>query len=360
MSVKEVLEKALAATLVDESLLRATYGSACIKDELDKLNKSRATQSLALASLVAKGVHPDWDTRIHEVQQKVGAHNLRGVSGKVNGLLHERGLLPTSTDYACLTPAFKGVGAPFDKHFTGNIKPRESLPALLNILELINTTATPELLNSMLLYILSGLHDKKKKDEAERQTKVDCSNQFSLQDVSNILRKIDSLHGADVSKLPVIVAHAVLSVVQPYLLQRLSVVPLKEHTEADKDRSYGDVEAVDSSSAHMIAIEVKHKIPINDSIMLTFDNKTKGKAIPLKFILSTAKTEKRYKDDICIDTVDGFVTTYLQMGLLHEKNICSIFLQELRKKIISHDNLYLDTKKAANEILTALLASPSP
>jgi hypothetical protein len=359
MSVKEVLEKALAATPGDESLLRAEYGSACIKDELDKLNKSRATQSVALASFVAKMLYSYWDTRMHEVQNG-GSHNLRGISGKVNGLLHEKGLLPTSTDYACLTPAFKGVGAPFDKHFTGNIRPRESLPALLNILELINTTATPELLNSMLLYILSGLRDEKKKDQAERETKVDCSNEFSVQDASNALRKIHSLHGAGVSKLPVIVTHAVLCVVQPYLLQTLSVVPLKEHTEADKDRSCGDVEAVDSSSAPRLAIEVKHSIAIKDSIILTFEDKTKGKAIPLKFILSTAKTEKRYKDNICIDTVDGFVTTHLQMGLFHEKNICSIFLQELRKNIISHDNLCLPTKKAANEILTALLASPSP
>lgn len=359
MPYKEVVEKALGATLVDESLLRVKHGTDSIKGELDKLNKSRATQSVALASIVAKMVHPAWDTRIHEVQNG-GSHNLRGISGKVNELLHERGLLPKSTDYACLTPAFKGVGAPFNKDFTGNIRPRESLPALLNILELINTTATPELLNSMLLYILSGLHDKKKKDEAERETKVDCSNEFSLQDVLNTLRKIHSLHGADVSKLPVIVAHALLSVVQPYLWQTLSVVPLKEHTEADKDKSCGDVEAVDSSSSPRLAIEVKHLIPIKDPIILTFENKVKGKGISLKFILSTAKTEKRYKDNICIDTVDGFVTTHLQMGLLLEKNICSIFLQELRKNIISHDNLCLPTKKAANEILTALLASPSP
>jgi hypothetical protein len=51
MPYKEVVEKALGATLVDESLLDS------IKGELDKLNKSRATQSVAFTGLrLALGV----------------------------------------------------------------------------------------------------------------------------------------------------------------------------------------------------------------------------------------------------------------------------------------------------------------
>lgn len=354
-----ILQKALDSNIVDTTRLTEKYEDICIKDHLDRLNKSRATQSIAIASLVAKQVVPDWDTRLHEVQIG-GTYNLRGISGKVNAILYSKRLLPASTDYACLTPAFKGVSAPFNKEFTGSIKPRESLPALLSILELINTTATPELLTNILQYILSHLKDKKKRDDTIKETVVVSSRGFSIINIINTLIKLHAL-GDGSSKLPVIVVFTTVSIIQPYLWQTLSIVPLKEHTEADKDRSCGDVEAVDSVNKPMIAVEIKHKLPITDSVIQTFNDKISGKDIPLTFILST-KTDivKQFvKDNISIDTVNGFVATYLHMALFHEKNIYSIFLHELRKNIVNHPNLNIIIKESANEILTSLLVSPS-
>jgi hypothetical protein len=354
-----ILKKALDFDIVDANPLEERFRDVRIKDNLDRLNKSRATQAVAIASLVAKLVVPDWDTRLHEVQIG-GTHNLRSISGKVNAVLYSLGLLPTSTDYACLTPAFKGNRAPFNKEFTGSIKPRESLPALLSILELINTTASPELLTNMLQYILLYLKDKKKRDDTVKESVVVSSRDFSITDIINTLIKLHAL-GDGSSKLPVIVVFTTVSIIQPYLWPTLSIVPLKEHTEADKDRSCGDVEAVDSLNKPMIAIEIKHNLPITDSVIQTFDEKISGKDIPLTFILST-KTDtvnKFVKDDINIDTVNRFVTGLLQHTLFHKKNICSIFLHELRKNIVNHPNLNITIKESANEILRSLLVSPS-
>ena len=354
-----IIQSALEKETFDITPLREKYGDVEIKQELDTLNKSRATQSVVIASLVAKRCYPNWDNRVHEVQIG-GHHNLRSISGSINKMLYAKGLIPAATDYACLTPAFKGVSAPFNKQFTGSIKPRDSLPAMLTIVEFINTTATPESLTLMLAYILSTLKEAKKKDDAVKVSHVVSVNRFSIDTVSNTLDKLYTL-GAGSSKLPVIVAFTLLSVAQPYLWQAYTLAPLKEHTEADKDRSCGDIEMFDSLSTPKIVIEVKHNIKIDDSIILIFDRKTKDKDVPLKFIITTAKTVKRFtENNICIDTVNGFVTTYLQMILLYEKNICSIFLEELRKQIVKHGNLLINIKQSANEILTSLLVSASP
>jgi hypothetical protein len=358
-NIEPIIHEALDCNIGDTTRLILKCGDICVKDHLDSLNKSRATQAVVIASLVAKQAVPDWDTRLHEVQIG-GTHSLRGISGKVNAILYSKRLLPTCTDYACLTPAFKGVRAPFNKEFTGSIKPRESLSALLSILELINTNATPELLTTILGYILSYLKDKKKTNDTLKDSVVVSSKGFSIVDITNTLNKLHAL-GNGSSKLPVIVVFTSVSIIQPYLWPTLSIVPLKEHTEADKDRSCGDVEAVDSFNKPMIAIEIKHKLPITDSVIQTFDDKISGKDVPLSFILSTkTDTLKRFVNhNISIDTLNGFVSTYLHMALFYEKNIYLTFLYELRKNIVNHPNLDITIKKSANEILTSLLVSPS-
>jgi hypothetical protein len=137
--------------------------------------------------------------------------------------------------------------------------------------------------------------------------------------------------------------------------------PLKEHTAPDNhSKSYGDIEGLDNCLKPKIAIEVKHKISINDTIVAIFDEKIKEEYIPLKFIITTAKTERRVvQNNICIDTLNGFVISYLQHTLFHEKTICLLFIKELRTQIVSYKNMSVSIKESINEILTSLLVSQS-
>jgi hypothetical protein len=107
----------------------------------------------------------------------------------------------------------------------------------------------------------------------------------------------------------------------------------------------------------LIAIEVKHKIDINDTIVMIFDKKTNDASIPLKYILTTSKTSKHFvKNNICIDTVSGFTTSYLQQSLLHNTQMCYIFMKELRIRIMSYHNLPVDKKETINNVIISLLA----
>lgn len=371
------LYSSLLQTAIDSSIVNTTRltekcgdGDVCIKDELDiiskNISKSWAPLKATVVSVVAKIMHPDWDTRNHQTQLG-GKHSLRTIDRcHISNYLYKKGLYDTSTEFA-LTRSFEKA-EPFNRKYSGMISPKECKTAFLNIVEVINTKIdTPthllnDILNDMLVYLMTFLKNRKDTTTKLKNSIVVSSSSkvVNILDVSNLLDEINKL-GSGSSVIPVIIAHTLLSVIQPYLWATISMKPLKEHTAPDNhSKSYGDIEGVDPSSKPQIAIEIKHKIPINDTIVAIFDEKTKDEDIPLKFIITTAKTERRVvQNNICIDTLNGFVISCLQQTLFHERTICLIFIKELRTQIVSYKNMSVSTKETINEILTSLLVSPS-
>jgi hypothetical protein len=347
-----IIQKALDATLFDASLI------AGIKDELDILTNATSPLKATVVSVVAKIKDFDWDTRLH--QKGIGGkHSLRSIDEKfVSKYLHEKGLYNTNTPFA-LTRSFEKA-EPFNKSYSGKISPPKCKTAFLNIVELINEKATIELLNNILIYLMQFLKQDKEKNDKLKSSTVETSKELNLLDVSNFLEQINTL-GSGLSVVPVIVVHTLLSIIQPHLWKGITIKKLKEHTAADThSNSYGDVEGLTDASVPMIAIEVKHKISISDSIVTTFDNKTNQVNIPLKFIITTAKTSRKLeKNNICIDSLTNFTTSYLQQALFFEKAICTEFIKELRKNIVNYTNISTDVKENLNTILTSLLVSPS-
>lgn len=163
------------------------------------------------------------------------------------------------------------------------------------------------------------------------------------------------------SVIPVIIIHTLLLVIQPYLWPGISINKLKEHTSVDKhSNSYGDIQGIDSNIKTKIAIEVKHKISINDSIIDIFNKKMCIEDIPLKFIITTANISKRIvKNNICIDTLTNFILSYLQQTLFYEKKICLIFTERLRLQLVEYNNVSIESKKLCNEIITSHLVVSS-
>lgn len=357
-----ILQKALDSNSVNTTCLTEKHGDICIKDELDKIikntSKSWAPLKATIVSVVAKMVNPDWDTRLHQTQIG-GKYSLRTTDRcYVCNYLYNKGLYDSPTESA-LTRSFEKA-EPYNKNYSGKISPKESKSAFLNLVEIINTKIDTQLLNDILIYLLSFLKNREKRQLRLNDSIVVSSKHINMLDVSKLLDEINKL-GSGSSVVPVIIAHTLLSVIQQYLLVGITMKPLKEHTAADNhSKSCGDIEGIDISFNCKIAIEVKHKISITDTIVAIFDEKTKDEDIPLKFIITTAKTERRVvQNNICIDTLNGFVISYLQQTLFHEKTICLLFIEELRKQIVSYKNMSLSIKESINEILTSLLVSPS-
>ena len=359
-----LLQKALDSNIVDTTRLMEKYGDICIKDELDIISnntsKSWAPLKACVVSVIAKIANPDWDTRNHQTQIG-GKYSLRTIDRNyVSNYLFNNGLYDTSTEFA-LTRSFEKP-EPFNKEYSGNISPKECKISFLNIVEVINTKIDIHLLNDILVYLITFLKNRKETTTTLKNSIIVSSNDVNIHilDVSKLLDKINNL-GSGSSVIPVIISHTLLSVIQPYLWVGISIKPLKEHTAPDNhSKSHGDIEGLDINFKPKIAIEVKHKITINDTIVAIFNEKIKDEDIPLKFIITTAKTERKVvQNNICIDTLNGFVISYLQQTLFHEKTICLIFIKELRKQIVSYKNMSVCIKESINEILTSLLVSPS-
>ena len=361
VKVEMTLQKALDSTIVDITRLTEKYGDVCIKYALDiisnNISKSRAPFKAITASVIAKLIYPDWDTRKHQTQIG-GLHSLRTIDKHASDYLCKNELYDSVTPFA-LTRTFEKA-EPYHKNYSGNIQPKESKSAFLNVVDIINTKIDINLLNDILVYLITFLKNRKEATTSLKNSTVVSSKDMNILDVSKLLNEINKFDSGS-SVIPVIIAHTLLSAIQPYLWVGITMKPLKEHTAPDNhSKSCGDIEGIDSSSKTKIAIEVKHKIRINESIIMVFDRKTKDEDIPLKFIITTAKTERKVvQNNICIDTLNGFVISYLQMALFHEKKICSIFLHKLRENIINHTNLDITIKESANNILTSLLVSPS-
>jgi hypothetical protein len=357
-----LLQKALDSNIVDTTRLTEKCGDICIKDELDiilkNISKSWAPFKATVVSIIAKIAYPDWDTRNHQTQIG-GKYSLRTIDQSiVSDYLYKKGLYDTPTAFA-LTRSFEKA-EPFNKKYSGMISPKECKTSFLNIVEVINTKTDKHLLNDILVYLMTFLKNRKETTTTLKNSIVVSSKNMNILDISKLLDEINKL-GSGLSVIPAIIAHTLLSVIQPYLWVGISIKPLKEHTAPDNhSKSYGDIEGLDINSTPKIAIEVKHKILINDTIVAIFDEKIKNEDIPLKFIITTAKIEKKFvQNNICIDTLNGFVISYLQQTLFHERTICLIFIKELRTQIVSYKNMSVPIKESINKILTSLLVSPS-
>jgi hypothetical protein len=356
-----IIQAALDSDVIDTTRLT----ESCIKDDLDvisnNISKSWAPFKATVASVIAKMVNPEWDTRNHQTQIN-GKHSLRTIDRcYVSNYLYKNGLYDTSTEFA-LTRSFEKA-EPFDKKYSGMIKPKECKTSFLNIVEIINTNPDEDLLNDILVYLMTFLKQRRETTTTLKNSIVvssSSSNVINLHHVSKALDEINKL-GSGSSVIPEIITHTLLSVIQPHLWAGISMKPLKEHTAPDNhSKSYGDVEGLDANFKPKIVAEVKHKISINDTIVAIFDKKTKDEDIPLKLIITTASTENRVvQNNICIFTLNAFVITHLQQTLFHERTICLIFMKELRMRIVSYQNMSVSIKESINEILTSLLVSPS-
>jgi len=222
-----LLQNALNS-IVDTTRLTEKCGDICIKNELDiitkNISKSWAPFKATIVSVIAKLVNPDWDTRNHQTQIG-GKYSLRTIDKcYVSNYLYKNGLYDTSTEFA-LTRSFEKA-EPFNKNYSGMISPKECKISFLNIVEVIQKIDI-QLLNDIIVYMLSFLKNRKEITTTLKNSIVMSSKEdMNVQDVSKLLDEINKL-GSGASVIPVIIAHTLLSVIQPHLWAGISMKPLK-------------------------------------------------------------------------------------------------------------------------------------
>jgi hypothetical protein len=346
-----------------EAILQNTLDTECapnlqedVKSDVDIIidgtRKAWAPFKATVASLVAKLKYPEWDTRIHQVQIG-GKYSLRSIDASVVApFLHSRGLYDTATPFA-LTRSFE-KSEPFDANYSGKIQPAACKPAFIKIQKIINTSADVQLLHDILVYMFLWLKSRKNESSRLKNTVIETQKSLNFRDVWSMCEYVSSL-GMGSSVVPVIMVHSVLTVALP----DASVKPLKEHTAPDNhSKARGDVEGF-IDSRPVIAVEVKHQIKVDDTIIRTFAEKTEG--VPSKFIVTTACTSLSITDsNIWIYSLNHFVPTILQNAVIRENDVCTTFVKKFREAVLNYSNLSLELKETINNYITALFVETSP
>lgn len=326
-------------------------------DNLDIILQTsyNAPLKATVVSLVAKLAYPHWDTRKHQTQLG-GLYSLRSLDTTVvSKHLYEIGWYKTNTPFA-LTRSFENK-EPYTMQYSGSIKPLKSKNAFLSIVNSINVEFDRKLTVDMARYILNHLRKQHESGVLLTGTTMTISKHVSLKTVKDILSDIFKI-GIGMSVTPSIVAHALCTIVQPYIWDDVNVRILKEHTANDK-HSIGDVEVYNTDGSPFLAIEIKHNLDVTESIVSTFEGKTSN--VILKYILTTKTIHSRSTDsNVYIGNVVEWTLFYLHSCLIYNNRIIDEFIILVRKNLLEYVNLKHENKVNIEEIFTRHLVEPSP
>lgn len=292
-------------------------------------DKSKAPLKAILAAGIAKIVYPDWDIRKHQIQIG-GLYSLRSIDTRhVACELYRIGLYDTPTSFA-LTRSFEKAEC-YDLKYSGNISPIIVKQPFLRLIGIMNSKRRNN--KNIILHVLQWLMQNKQTLEDMKISKHVKTRQATLEYVDATIDRLLNM-GPGSSVVPVVITHVVCSLV----FRDISIKPLKYHTSADKySCSIGDIEGFYKKHPKL-AIEIKFNIAIDDTIVLSFDNKSKG--VPMRIVLTTKYMCMQVRNDnILVGNVKEFCLHHLQGMQLRDSNIYTRFVAQLRTNLMNTSNL---------------------
>lgn len=293
-------------------------------------DKSKAPLKAIVAAGIAKMAFPEWDIRKHQIQIG-GLFSLRSVDTRyIASAMYKLGLYDTATSFA-LTRSFEKAEC-YDMNYSGKITPTHVKKSFLALVNIINSSKTKN--NQIMLYVFQWLMKKKTALDDMKATKPSRDmGLITLEIVNKTIERLLSL-GSGSSVVPVIITHACCSLV----FRDIFVKPLKYHSATDKGtQSLGDIEGFYLKHPKL-AIEIKYNMAITETMVLTFDKKSKN--VPMRLILTTKEFTSRIDcDDIFVGNVRDFCVGKLQEMFLKDVNVYIKFMNLLRSNLINSPDL---------------------
>jgi len=287
--------KKYSAGSKSESYIRknlAAEQAGYVKTLVDNAETQKSLIAVIITSLIKKTEKPSQDVRLHRDEFSEGYSGRSLDTNVVTPWLkeHFRRFAPKESGW--LTRSIEQPH-PFTKDFPGKIRNPQTKKAFLSILEDVEEKkGKPEsYLTAIVLKLLEKTADEK--DILSKATLGSGTGCLTIDVIINMLEKHFSLKMA--SRLPVVAIYTIyqllLKNVKMYQDKRL--LPLKGHTISDRHTGYADIEVCDANEKPFEMVEVKHKIPIDKTMMLDVLNKIKDTTVKRYFILTTA--ERNFK-----------------------------------------------------------------
>jgi len=343
--LKEILDKVEETKHSSGNRISKRYIQKDIKQSIDNLlnstNKNWSVLKALITSILCKIAYPEWDTRNHNKNIN-GLYNLSTFDKHICSYLFNIGYYDSPTCFY-LTSSLN-LSEPFTLDYKGGISPKSCKESFLFLLERINVKFSKTDCKKILFYIFKYLKDRKEETIKLKNKPLDISNIYFMDYLDEILSEIFEVE--DSSVIPVIAVYSYCEIMNKYIWKNCLLKSLKEHTASDKgSNSLGDIEGYDDNGKPFLAIEVKHKIKIDETIIKNFDDKSNNNYKLIRYIITTAqeKTRPGKRNNIIICNINEFLN--INLSVLQGDKIIEEYIQNLRKNVLEYRNLDIKVKK---------------
>ena len=255
---------------------------------------AKGVLTVVLTSLVYKINYPQQDIRKHQTSIEDGYSGRTFDSKNITPFLKAQ-KFPAMAESGWLTRSLEQK-VPYDKDYTGAIRPAELKTAFLNTIDLIQKN---QHLTKILDYLLQKLMGQRKAPE------IDLAKPHNLPIstiISLLTKQFNAKYNADgASRLPVLALYAayqcMISEVKRFSGKQL--LSLENHTSADsRSGRIGDIDITDEQGKAFEAVEVKHGIPITVQLVKDAFEKFKTTQVNRYYLLSTADINENEKAEL--------------------------------------------------------------
>lgn len=293
----EQFDSAMSAVAETESIVSDLKDSdrTLLDTIIEHSESAKGVLTVFITSVVYKILHPEQDIRKHQDSIEGGYSGRTFDSKNITPFL-KHCKFPAMAESGWLTRSLEQK-IPYDKNYTGAIKPDFLKTAFLTLLDNIQKNADCK---KYLSYILQGLIIQRNKQTIELAKPTALSINAILELLDAHFNSKYKAEGA--ARLPVLAFYAIYQCLMTDVrrFNNKTLQPIESHTSADKRSGrIGDIEVVSKDGRAFEAVEVKYDIPI--TLRLVEDAYDKFQTTPVNryYILTTADyPEKKEWDKI--------------------------------------------------------------
>lgn len=341
--ILEIYEKCIHSSYIDDV-------SENIKNIVDIIINcgQNAPLKCSIASLFAKLLYPEWDTRKHQTKlQDKKFMSLRTFDRKFTcPILFEKGIYKSSTEYA-LTRSFE-KSFPFNLDY-GDVTDCRTFKsgagkAFLELVNLINNQSQIKIENIIQLFII-----KINKQSSLIEEIYQIGNNEKL--LSNLLNEILSIKTQGISVLPTLMITAIYEINIKFNIKwkAFRIDDLENHTTADKrSNKIGDIECYNDKKI-ICATEIKHNQEINNLTIKCFEEKIKGIDYDIKYkYIITSYMNQSFIDSKGIKVYSLMQFIHINLDILDVEH--NIYIKELKDIIYNYKNIHNNLKCSVLEL----------
>ena len=228
---------------------------------------------------------------------------------------------------------------PYDLDYPGKISPQAIKDAFLRIVDAVQAGRVDA--HDVLVRIFMGLVAFR-----ERNTSIQLARPVSLT-VNEIADKVERHYSSGLSgvaRLPVLVTYAVLKVVvrEVERYDDCKLLPLEAHTAADTRSGHiGDIQIMSDEGTIYEGLEIKHDIPISESLITDAYQKFQTAPVERYYVLTTSPTT-------------SFMGMDAQIANIRRGHGCQMIVNGVAPTLKYYLRLISDTRLFVNEYVNEI------